>query len=978
MRPYLSVRSFHCAVRLGRNIPPINKSPGPKQEQTSSGKIYELPKKGPRKPFERSRSRKGSVPLSANDISKINKQFLERTSGLEPEFEIKQLDEIREEYNERYLERYLKPSRKWYQYEWENPDKSPIFQGGYINGRCPVPMGTPPSKATNFAPSNLLKSTLTVGDLVVLQSDPTQLVMCVGLPDSTADPRYTFVSRNGQLIFQMKHQVKLRIPYNLPESVVKLIKREAPHNYTPIGTVKNNRDETFIIPLLAKQLFTNHLLAEISNNAWSQLPIVVKKLKLLHRYISDPRGAIQFSFVELCQIVEHLDLSKVMKLKDEQKSDQAMTNVCEYVNTLVQKIGEQKLDKVESATYLATFLAIQEKQEYNLWGKIHSSTAFLSPISVTVLPLKSQHYYYSQILSRMRKKDHKEVNRFVELFNQSEFDSIKNNYSHYLDLLTDYSAGNFNNNPQVIALISHIFRKIGKYKDSDITRDLCFELVTTIKPEMKGVNILHYNKDLGLPISSELSNNRKLLYDIVEPVNNDSVELENHDKLRKDFLHHEVYCIDSADAHEIDDGISIKHKRDGVSTLYIHIADPAAMFQESYDSTIVGTLQSEVLQAALEKSFTSYLPDNVDPMFPKAFSKAADLGIDGEKRKTITFSVDVLLDPDQEHFRVLYDTFDVCLSYTKKFPSVTYDDVDMILSRKKVVNAGMTKDLQSLFDIAVRLRRNRIIYDKAIVFGEGFNNGLPKLILNDKADGGFDISFKDNLETSSTILVSEMMILANTLCGKFFNEKRIPGVFRCYSHLAMSGLSKKEFGSLHHKVRMGSYPSPQDIAQFSSFLNASFYSSTPSKHAMIGANEYLTVTSPLRRFPDLINHLQLHRFLAYKKLLFSHSKMNSLIWRFQSRADILKSTSRMVNKYWTLKYLINILKKNPDQKFSVVVNSVAVNGTAMCTIRGYTFSSGTLKYKKDSDVPKIGDVIDDCKITNILPVEGVLELEHDV
>lgn len=86
----------------------------------------------------------------------------------------------------------------------------------------------------------------------------------------------------------------------------------------------------------------------------------------------------------------------------------------------------------------------------------------------------------------------------------------------------------------------------------------------------------------------------------------------------------------------------------------------------------------------------------------------------------------------------------------------------------------------------------------------------------------------------------------------------------------------------------------------------------------------------------------------------------------------------MVNKYWTLKYLINILKKNPDQKVSVVVNSVAVNGTAMCTIRGYTFSSGTLKYKKDSDVPKIGDVIDDCKITNILPVEGVLELEHDV
>ena len=971
------MRPFHNAVRLGRGqfFPP---KPALSQHADASPEKRYSPKRSGQKKFNPDKTRKGSVPLSATDISEINKQFLERTSGLEPEFEIKQLEEIREEYNERYSQRYLKPSRKWYLYDWENPSKSPVFQAGYINGQFPVSMDTQPSQCYNFAPSHLNENTLTVGDLVLLQSDPTQLVMCVCLPDSRADPRYTFVSRNGELIFHMKHQVKLRIPYDLPDNVVQLIEREALHGYTPIGKVKNNREETYIIPLLAKQLFSNSLLAKINNNAWEQIPLVVKKLKVIHRVISNPSGPIQFSYVQLCQIVEHLDLSRVMKLKATQETNLPSTSVVEYINTLVESIGQQNTDRVESATYVATYFALQEQQEYSLWGKIHSNAALLSPISVTVLPLKSQHYYYSQILSQMRRKDHKEVDAFVRLFNESNFDSIKKEYGHYLNLLTDYAAGNFHNNPQVVALVSHIFRKIGKYKDSDITKDICFELIKTVNADLGSANVLHYNKDLNLPIASDLAKDRKRLYDIVEPSDQISEGIVHHDALRREFLDHTVYCIDSADAHEIDDGISIKKTGNGKYTIFVHIADPASMFEESHDQNIENEFQNEVLQAALEKSFTSYLPDNVDPMLPKAFSKAADLGLDGEKRRTITFSVDVLLNSDHTQFRILPDTFDVCLSYTKNFPSVTYDDVDQILSKKVKADKKMTDDLQSLFNIAVKLRQDRVTYENAIVFGEGFNDGLPQLTPNPKGKEEYDISFKDNTETSSTILVSEMMILANTLCGLFFTEKGIPGVFRCYSHLTMSKYSGREFKSLQDKVKKGSYPSPKDISQFSSFLNSSFYSSTPSRHAMVGAPEYLTVTSPLRRFPDLVNHLQLHRYLAKKKLLFSQSKVTSMIWRFQSRADIIKSTSRLVNKYWTLNYLIKNLKNNPDQRFDVVVNSVPVNGTVRCTINGYSFSTGTLKFKKGEAPPGIGDIVHNCKITNILPIEGVLDLENDL
>ena len=893
--------------------------------------------------------------LTANDIETINKQFLERTNGLEPEFEIKELVDIQEEYKDRYLERYIEPSRKWYMYEWTNESKPKVFSSLYINGRKELDSNLFPKQTTCFQVTDLMKNTLTIGDMVLLGNTSTNLAMCVALPESTADPRYTFISIDGELIFEYKYAVALRIPYALPEEVHKLVKRESKHTYDPIGKVKNARDETFMTPLLANQLITSALPSKISSDAWEQLPIVVKKLKLLHRHLNEPRGAIQISFVQLCQMVDVINLDEIEPVK---------------IKTIINNVNNNPSETVNSATFLAVYLGIQEQQIYNLWGKIYRNSALLSPMSVTILPLKSQHFYYSEIISQMRQKNFKEVNKFISFFNNKEYSRIEAELPHYLNLLRDYAAGNFQNNPQIVTFISKIFRKIGKYKDSDISRDICQELLETIKPDEKLVNPLHYNNDLALPISSDLALDRKLTYDIVEPS-----LVDNHMALRKDYTDLAVYCIDSEDAHEIDDGISIRKLGPEKYELLIHIADPASFFPECHDQTIENEIKDETLGIAFEKSFTSYLPDNVDPMFPRSFSKAADLGKDGAKSKTITFSCEVLFDKKKGKLEILKETFNVSLSYTSKFPKATYKDIDSILLRIKDTTPDMLEDITTLYEIAEGLRKHRIHKNNAIIFGTGFNKGLPKLVLNENDETKFDVKLEDQKETPSTILVSEFMILANSLCGEYFKKNNIPGVFRCYSNLELAIRANKQYRLINDRVKKGNFPGFRDLTKVASFLNSSFYSAIPMRHAMIGASQYLTVTSPLRRFPDLINHLQLHRHLNGKKNLFTQDKIKHMIWKIQSRADITKSISRSVNTYWTLKYLQQVLKVGKIKTFDVVVLSVPIDGTVKCVIKDYSFSRGILKLNKNNIPPVIGDTIERCKITNILPIEGVLTLE---
>ncbi|KAH9201473.1 hypothetical protein LQ764DRAFT_233271 [Zygosaccharomyces rouxii] len=900
------------------------------------------------------------TPLSQEDIDRINYMFLSRTKDLEPGVEVKDLNRIKQEFYSRYGARYLNPCNSWFQRSEQNIlGKS--FSRSLINAD-PEALGIKNKRFLKFDPKELMSRPLQIGDLVLLKHQSPQLCMCIDVPSSTRDPRYTFTTVDGTIIFSTRNKVLMRIPHHLPN--VPLLMKEMKHGFEPVGCVKNTTTETFILPIVPRQQITSPISHQISKRAWEEMPFTLKKLELLHRHLQDARGPWQVPFMNLVSMVEKLD----MQLASASNTGAA------YVEDLIRTCTFEPQAKLDSAIFLSVYCAIENQQQSHLWGNIHSSRALLSPVSVTVMPLRSQHLYHRSVLQNLKVRNYEAVSKFARLVDTGKYNEAIMEYPEIVKLLQDYAAGNFYNDATAISVVSKIFRKIQRFQEEDITRDICHQLLKELDSSQTTRNPLHYNLDLGLPSSSLRSSSEQDIYNLAHPVT-----FEGQDKnLRHDFGDMKVYCIDSETAHEIDDGVSIESHSDVKRTLHIHIADPASFFRECQEGT--HGIESEILQIALNKSFTTYLPDLMSPMLPGSYSKAADLGKQGQKAKTITFSVDGSWIKNGQ-FQLQPESFRIKLGLVSNFPQVTYNTVDSMLAQASEVkngSANLTDDqrnLKELYAISQNLRANRINTQQAVVFGSEFNKG--QVALSPDENGVLQkVSFKDQLETPSSVLVSEMMILANTLSGQFFKDNNLPGVFRCYQPLALGPQAQNEYELLKSKIKEGKSLTFKDICMISTILNSSFYSSDGYRHEMIGAPHYLTVTSPLRRFPDMINHLQIHRLLKGLPLCFNKDDVDRFVWHIQSRDSILKDASRCSNTYWTLKYLKQLVENDKNKKFSVMINSVPQVGFVRCVLPDYSSARATLKLKPNEiSHPVIGDIIENCRITKIDALEGLLEME---
>jgi exoribonuclease-2 len=91
------------------------------------------------------------------------------------------------------------------------------------------------------------------------------------------------------------------------------------------------------------------------------------------------------------------------------------------------------------------------------------------------------------------------------------------------------------------------------------------------------------------------------------------------------------------------------------------------------------------------------------------------------------------------------------------------------------------------------------------------------------------------------------------------------------------------------------------------FLKPSAYSGVPAPHAGLGLDVYAQVTSPLRRYLDLVAHQQLRAHLRGESLL----EAGALLERVGAAAAVsrdVRRAERLARRHWTLVYLT----QNPD------------------------------------------------------------------
>ena len=145
-------------------------------------------------------------------------------------------------------------------------------------------------------------------------------------------------------------------------------------------------------------------------------------------------------------------------------------------------------------------------------------------------------------------------------------------------------------------------------------------------------------------------------------------------------------------------------------------------------------------------------------------------------------------------------------------------------------------------------------------------------------------------ESKSRSIIENLMILYNCFAGKFFEETKIPVAFRLQSRPDIPSGHKIPSGQL------GWYT-------LSKMLRPARLSLAPGRHNGLGVDNYVQVTSPLRRYNDLVTQKQLKNAMIDLESPYSAEEILNISMSAQKKIRTLHSIENTRKKYWFLKFL---------------------------------------------------------------------------
>ena len=312
-----------------------------------------------------------------------------------------------------------------------------------------------------------------------------------------------------------------------------------------------------------------------------------------------------------------------------------------------------------------------------------------------------------------------------------------------------------------------------------------------------------------------------------------------------------AYAIDNKWSKDPDDAIAF----DG-TYLWVHIADPA--------STVMP--ESSIDKAARDRGATLYIPEGASRMLAEESLSDYALGL---KRDSLALSFRLLLEDNC--------SIKECKVFKTKVnvECITYEDAD----QKKD-----SPELKPLFEIARKniIRRN----------SQGaVNINLPEVHITVDPDTK-KVSICKITEYESADVVREMMLLAGEGAAHFAFENNI-----AFPYVSQEA---PDIPQTLPPGLAGEFKTVKSMHRRSVGV-------TPAAHAGIGIGMYSQVTSPLRRYSDLIAHQQLRAFLDGRELIDKNTMLER-ISAGDEAAIACKKVERKSNMHWTLVYLL----QNPD------------------------------------------------------------------
>lgn len=311
------------------------------------------------------------------------------------------------------------------------------------------------------------------------------------------------------------------------------------------------------------------------------------------------------------------------------------------------------------------------------------------------------------------------------------------------------------------------------------------------------------------------------------------------------------YAIDNDGSTDPDDAVAYDGKY-----LWVHIADPA--------STVMP--DSSIDKAACQRGATLYIPEGAARMLCEDCLEDYALGLK-EKSRALSFRILLNSEGGIEECQVMKTIVNV--------KRLTYQEADKIKD---------SDELKPLFDIA---RKNLERRSKS----GAVQITMPEIQIRLEGEEK-KVVITNHPHTESSEMIREMMLLAGEGAAKFAFRNNIPFPF-----------VSQEAPTIPEDI-------PEGLAgqfRLRRCMRKRNVGVTPGMHSGLGLALYSQVTSPLRRYSDLIAHQQLRAFIDGKKLM-DKDTMLMKISEGDAGAMAAKKAERNTNMHWTLVYLL----QNPD------------------------------------------------------------------
>lgn len=363
------------------------------------------------------------------------------------------------------------------------------------------------------------------------------------------------------------------------------------------------------------------------------------------------------------------------------------------------------------------------------------------------------------------------------------------------------------------------------------------------------------------------------------PVNS----ISQHEILRRrDMRDVLTFTIDPDEAKDFDDALSFQVLDTGNYQIGIHIADVTHYVQE----------QTALDEEAYNRGTSVYLVDRVIPMLPERLSnELCSLRPNEDK---LCMSVIVEIDPNAKVIRHKICRTVICSNYRLTYRQAQ-DILDNQVQESQLKNLQLATALTTLNLLAKQLRANR--------FRQGAINFESPEVHFRLDEKGEPIGIYFHKLFDSNHLIEEFMLLANRIVAAEIGRKKKDGdnqdketkpfVYRVHDNPDPEKISKlstfiKRFG-LHLKTSSNSKTTHKHINALLDdcqgracqtlvetltirSMAKAVYSTDNIGHYGLAFPYYTHFTSPIRRYPDMMVHRLVSKYLLQSKALCRHEK----------------------------------------------------------------------------------------------------------